>query len=124
MKTTLKKLVGRFLVAFSCWGAISLCQQYAYAGETTQEKVLRDATVCIYRASDLIKYFDENGQPKGDFKYNLPPRYTGTIIGKQDGGVGVVVTSPSPKLVDGTDTDRSKLGGSFFSPYMMIRGKL
>ena len=108
MKTTLKKLVGRFLVAFSCWGAISLCQQYAYAGETTQEKVLRDATVCIYRASDLIKYFDENGQPKEDFKYNLPPRYTGTIIGKRDGGVGVVVTSPSPKLVDGTDTDRSK----------------
>ena len=109
MKTTLKKLVGRFLVAFSCWGAISLCQQYAYAGETTQEKVLRDATVCIYRASDLIKYFDENGQPKEEFKYNLPPRYTGTIIGKQDNGEGVVVTALSTKLKEGVDlTDHSK----------------
>ena len=108
MKTTLKKLVGRFLVAFSCWGAISLCQQYAYAGETTQEKVLRDATVCIYRASDLTEYFDKNGQPKEEFEDNLPPRYTGIIIGKQKGGAGVVMTSPSPKLVDGTNTDRSK----------------
>ena len=108
MKTTLKKLVGRFLVAFSCWGAISLCQQYAYAGETTQEKVLRDATVCIYRASDLTEYFDKNGQPKEEFEDNLPPRYTGIIIGKQKGGAGVVMTSPSPKLVDGTNTDQSK----------------
>ena len=106
MKTTLKKLVGRFIVAFSCWGAISLCQQYAYAGETTQEKVLRDATVRIYRASDLIKYFDENGKPKEEFK--LPPCYTGTIIGKQDGGVGVVVTSLSENLVKGIDLTKSK----------------
>ncbi len=99
MKTTLKKIVGRLLIAFLCWGAISLCQQYAYAGETTQGKVLRDATVCIYRASDLIKYFDENGQPKEEFRYNLPPRYNGTIIGKQDNGEGVVLTCAATRLL-------------------------